>query len=85
MPPSLKKWGAYCFKLVRLFVCPFVRLSIRSKKIQARVLKFHIWIPRQKIAYPYLSGAILDLACPSAIPLFRNSVIPFPFHFRSIS
>ena len=25
------------------FVCPFIQ-----KKIKARVLKFHIWIPRQK-------------------------------------
>ena len=49
MPPTLKKWGAYCFQLVRPSVC----LSVRSKKIKARVLKFHIWIPRQKIAYPY--------------------------------
>ena len=33
---------------VRACVLPSVQ-----KKIQARVLKFHIWIPRQKIAYPY--------------------------------
>ena len=51
MPPTLKKWGAYWFRLVR----PFVRSSFRpfKKKNQARVLKFHIWIPRHKIAYPY--------------------------------
>ena len=48
MPPTLKKWGAYCFRLFRPFVCPSVQ-----KKIQDRVLKFHIWIPLQKIAYPY--------------------------------
>ena len=29
-------------------VCPSVQ-----KKFKARVLKFHIWIPSQKIAYPY--------------------------------
>ena len=40
MPPTLKKWGAYWFWLVHA--------SVRSKKIQARVWKFHIWIPRQK-------------------------------------
>ena len=44
MPPTLKKWGAYWFRLVR----PCVRPSFQ-KKILARVLKFHIWIPRQKI------------------------------------
>ena len=51
MPPTLKKWGAYCFRLVRLFVRLSVCLSV--KKIKARVLKFHIWIPHPKIAYPY--------------------------------
>ena len=54
MPPTLKKWGAYCFRLVRLFVCPFVRSSVCpsvQKNFKARVLKFHIWIPHQKIAY----------------------------------
>ena len=29
-------------------VCPSVQ-----KKFKARVLKFHIWIPRQRIAYLY--------------------------------
>ena len=28
-------------------------MSVRSKNVKARVLKFHIWIPHQKIAYPY--------------------------------
>ena len=27
--------------------------SVCSKNFKARVLKFHIWIPRQKIAYTY--------------------------------
>ena len=58
MPPTLKKWGAYCFRLVRPSVCPFVCLSVRSKKIKARVLKFHIWIPRQNIAYPYFVSCL---------------------------
>ena len=47
MPPTLKKWGAYCFRLVRLCVCPSV-----PKKFKARVLKFHIWIPHQKKGLP---------------------------------
>ena len=47
--PNFEKVGS---KLVSAYA--FVRSSFRSfKKIQARVLKFHIWIPRQKIAYPY--------------------------------
>ena len=52
MPPTLKKWGAYCFQLIRLFVRLSVCLSVQ-KNFKARVLKFHIWIPHKKIAYPY--------------------------------
>ena len=65
MPPTLKKWGAYCFRLV----CLFVRLSVRSKKFKARVLKFHIWIPHQKIAYPYFFSCPNNLPLPSYAPL----------------
>ena len=36
-----------------LCVCPSVRPLSVQKKIKARVLKFHIWILRQKKAYPY--------------------------------
>ena len=36
MPPTLKKWGAYLFRLVRSFirsfVCSSIRPSVRSKK-----------------------------------------------------
>ena len=46
MPPTLKKSGEHI--AFGLSVCPSVQ-----KKFKARVLKFHIWIPRQKIAYPY--------------------------------
>ena len=46
------------FYSILVSACASVRSSVRSffrpfKKNQARVLKFHIWIPRQKIAYPY--------------------------------
>ena len=34
---------------ILLSACPFVGLSVRSKKIKARGLKFHIWIPHQKL------------------------------------
>ena len=49
MPPSLNKWVAYWFRFVRPSVRACVRPSVQNK-IQARVLKFHIWIPRKKIA-----------------------------------
>ena len=44
MPPTLKKWGAYWFRLVRVFVCIHVRDI---------VLKLHVWIPNGKIADAY--------------------------------
>ena len=45
--PNFEKVGSILVSACA-FVCPSVQ-----KKIQARVLKFHIWIPRRKIAYPY--------------------------------
>ena len=66
-PPTLKKWGAYWFRLVHQCVgaclCPSVQ-----KKIQARVLKFHIWIPRQKIAYPFFFSCLNYLPLQSYSP-----------------
>ena len=53
--PNFEKVGSILVSacaFVRLFVCPFVLPSVQNR-IQARVLKFHIWIPHQKIAYPY--------------------------------
>ena len=40
---TLKKLGAYCFRLVRPSVSASVCPSVQ-KKFKARVLKFHIWI-----------------------------------------
>ena len=68
MPPTLKKWGAYCFRLVRVCVRLFVRPSVQ-KNVKGRDLKFHIWIPRPKIAYPYF------FSCPNYFPL--PSYAPF--------
>ena len=47
--PNFEKVGS-----ILLLACPCVRPSIClsvQKKFKARVLKFHILIPRQKIAY----------------------------------
>ena len=44
MPPTLKKWGAYWFQLVRMCVC------MGQRDID---LKLHVWIPHGKIADAY--------------------------------
>ena len=44
MPPTLKKWGTYWFRLVRMYACIHV---------QDIVLKLHVWIPHGKIADAY--------------------------------
>ena len=65
MPPTLKKWEHIGFGLsVSACVCP----SVCSKKNQARVLKFHIWIPRQKIAHPNFFSCLNYLPLPSYAP-----------------
>ena len=59
--PNFEKVGSIllsAFLSVRVCVCLFI-------KIKARVLKFHIWIPCQKIAYPYF--------LPNYVPLSRNA------------
>ena len=51
--PNFEKVGS-----ILLSVCPSVRPSMCpsvQKKIKARVLKFHIWIPRRKIANLFLA------------------------------
>ena len=46
MPPTLKKWGTYWFRLVRMRVCVCVY-------VRDIVLKVHVWIPHGKIADAY--------------------------------
>ena len=48
MPPTLKKWGTYWFRLVCLYVCMYVRIHVRDI-----VLKLHVWIPHGKIGDAY--------------------------------
>ena len=68
MPPTLKSGEHIGFGLcVRSFVRSFVLRSVQ-KKIQASVLKFHIWIPRQKIAYRYFFSCLNYLPLPSYDP-----------------
>ena len=60
MPPTLKKWGHIAsgssVRSLRLFVCSFITLSCAEHNFRtmfANVLKFHIWIPGEKIDDPY--------------------------------
>ena len=59
MPPTLKKWGTYWFRLVRMCVCVCVFVCIHVRDI---VLKLHVWIPHGKIAiflvFPELSPLV---------------------------
>ena len=62
--PNFEKVGS-----ILVSACAAVRSSFRAfKKIQARVLKFHIWIPRQKIAYPYFYSCLNYLPLLSYAP-----------------
>ena len=65
--PNFEKVGS-----ILLSACPCVSVCFRpsvQKKFKARVLKFHIWIPRQKIAYPYFFSCLNYLPLPSYAPL----------------
>ena len=56
--PNFEKVGS-----ILVSACAFVSSSSCQNRIQARVLKFHIWIPHQKIAYQYF------FSCPNYLPL----------------
>ena len=63
MPPTLKKWGTYWFRLVRMYVCVCVCVCIH---IQDIVLKLHVWIPHGKIADAYFWFSL------NYLPLLNN-------------
>ena len=48
MPPTLKKWGTYWFRLVRVYVCVCVCMGHRDIG-----LKLHVWIIHGKKADAY--------------------------------
>ena len=64
--PNFEKVGS-----ILVSACAFVRSSVCSSgqnRIQARVLKFHIWIPHQKKAYPYFFSCLNYLPLASYAP-----------------
>ena len=70
LPISNENDGAYYFAIV----CPSVRLSVRQafcachilRTLHARVLKFCIWVPNEKISDPYffLVRHVCLVLCP---------------------
>ena len=53
MPPTLKKWGTYWFRLVPVCVCVCVCVIVGGGGQRDIVLKLHVWIPHGKIADTY--------------------------------
>ena len=76
MPPvSNEIDGAYYFAFVfRPSICPFVKLFSAChilRTLHARVLKFYIWVPNEKIADPYVFFLVLHV-CLELCPFEKN-------------
>ena len=65
MPPTLKKWGTYWFRLVRMYVCIHVRDI---------VLKLHVWIPHGRIADTYFWFSLNYLPLSNYGPLTNKGM-----------
>ena len=72
MPPTLKKWGTYWFRLVRMCVCVCVCVCIHVRDI---VLKLHVWIiPHGKIADAYFWFSLNYLPLSNYGPLTNKDM-----------
>ena len=73
MPPTLKKWGAYWFRLVRMYVrtyvCMYVCIHVRDI-----VLKLHVWIPHGKIGDAYFWFSLNYLPLSNYGPLTNKGM-----------
>ena len=65
MPPTLKKWGTYWLRLVRMYV----RIHVRDI-----VLKLHVWIPHVKIADAYFWFSLNYLPLSNYGPLTNKGM-----------
>ena len=65
MPPTLKKWGTYWLRLVRMYV----RIHVRDI-----VLKLHVWIPHGKIADAYFWFSLNYLPLSNYGPLTNKGM-----------
>ena len=76
MPPILNEIdGAYYFAFICLSFCPFVKLFFCAchilRTLQARVLKFYIWVPNEKIADLYFLFLVQHV-CLEVCPFEKN-------------
>ena len=69
MPPTLKKWGTYWFRLVRMYVRMYVGIHVRDI-----VLKLHVWIPHGKIADAYFWFSLNYLPLSNYGPLTNKGM-----------
>ena len=72
MPPTLKKWGTYWFRLVRVCVC--VSVVCVCVCVQDIGLKLHVWIPHGKIADAYFWFSLNYLPLLNYGPLTNNGM-----------
>ena len=73
MPPTLKKWGTYWFRLVRMYVCMYVCVCV-CIHVRDIVLKLHVWIPHGKIADAYFWFSLNYLPLLNYIPLTNKGM-----------
>ena len=67
MPPTVKKWGTYWFRLVHMCVC----VCIHVRDI---VLKLHVWIPHGKIPDAYFCFSLNYLPLLNYGPLTNKGM-----------
>ena len=73
MPPTLKKWGTYWFRLVRMCVCVCVCVCV-CIHVRDIVWKLHVLIPHGKIADAYFRFSLNYLPLSNNGPLTNKGM-----------
>ena len=76
MPPTLKKWGTYWFRLVRMYGMVWYGMVRCGAVRYGRdiVLKLHVWIPHAKIADAYFWFSLNYLPLSNYGPLTNKGM-----------
>ena len=83
MPPTLKKWGTYWFRLVRMYVCMYVCMCVCvcvyvcvcvCVCVRDIVLKLHVCIPHGKTANAYFWFSLNYLPLSNYGPLTNKGM-----------